>query len=213
FNVDGTNHNYELDDPTGYCRLITRDPVTAVLQTVNAQYANIGALCVVGVDTAITWNPTLSDLGLSSIPGSLQMNVSAAILMDQSQPATVGGVLVNYAGFAGASKLRTNTTLGYYSGSARVALNWLYRKGTGGLLATNLPSPTINGYPADSLFNLTGGWKFGMVDVSASISNLFNKKPDVGGWFVADQTGGFGTYDPYGDLVGRRYAVSMTMSF
>jgi outer membrane receptor protein involved in Fe transport len=213
FNVDGTNPSYELDDPTGYCRLITRDPVTAALQTVNAQYANIGALSVEGVDTAISWAPTLSDLGLSSVPGSLQVNVSASILMDQSQPATVGGVLVNYAGYAGASKLRTNTTFGYYSGAGRVSLNWLYRKSTGGLLATNLPSPTVNGYPADSIFNLNGGWKFGSLDVSASVSNLFNKKPDVGGWFVADETGGFGTFDPYGDLVGRRYGLSVSMSF
>jgi hypothetical protein len=213
FNVDGTNPNYELDDPSGYCHLIERDPVSGAIRTVNAQYANIGALGVEGIDTAVTWAPRLADLGLSSLPGSLQFSVSANFLSDQSQPATVGGVLVNYAGFAGAAKLRTNTTLGYYSGSARVALNWLYRKSTGGLLATNLPSPTINGYPADSIFNLTGGWKFGMLDVSASISNLFNKKPDVGGWFVADATGGVGTFDPYGDLVGRRYAVSMTMSF
>lgn len=155
----------------------------------------------------------MSDLGLSSLSGTLSLGVSANFLMDQSQPATVGGVLVNYAGYAGASKIRTNTTLGYYSGAGRVALNWLYRKKTGGLLATNLPSPTIAGYPADSLFNLTGGWQLGKVDVSASITNLFNKAPDVGGYFVADQTGGFGTYDPYGDLVGRRYSVSMTVSF
>ncbi len=95
----------------------------------------------------------------------------------------------------------------------RVSLNWLYRKGTEGLLTTNVPSPTIAGYPSDSLFNLNGGTRFGPVAVSASISNLFNKKPDVGGWFVADTTGGFGTFDPYGDLVGRRYSVSLTMKF
>jgi outer membrane receptor protein involved in Fe transport len=51
------------------------------------------------------------------------------------------------------------------------------------------------------------------VNLTATISNLFNKKPDVGGYFVADQTGGFGTFDPYGDLVGRRYSVGFTMTF
>ena len=55
--------------------------------------------------------------------------------------------------------------------------------------------------------------RFGPVNVTASISNLLNKKPDVGGFFVADQTGGFGTFDPYGDLVGRRYSLGMTMNF
>jgi len=89
----------------------------------------------------------------------------------------------------------------------------VHRKGTGGLLTTNRPSPTLVGYPSDSLFNLSGGTRFGPVDVSLSVSNLFNKKPDAGGYFVEDETQGFGTYDPYGDLVGRRYSLGFTMSF
>ena len=62
-----------------------------------------------------------------------------------------------------------------------MSLTWLYRKGTDGLLTNNTPSPTIAGYPSDSLFNLNGGTRLGPVDVTASISNLFNKKPDAGG--------------------------------
>jgi outer membrane receptor protein involved in Fe transport len=103
--------------------------------------------------------------------------------------------------------------LGYSWNDSRVSLNWLFRKGTSGLLTNNTPSPTIAGYPSDSLFNLNAGTRFGPVNVTASISNLFNKKPDVGGYFVADETGGFGTFDPYGDLVGRRYSLGFTMSF
>ncbi len=70
-----------------------------------------------------------------------------------------------------------------------MSLNWLYRKGTEGLLTTNQPSPTIAGYPNNNLFNLNGATRFGPVQVSASVGNLFNKKPDVGGYFVADETG------------------------
>jgi hypothetical protein len=213
FNVDGTNPNYDLDDPSGYCQLIERNPVSGGIRTVTAKYANIGELSVSGVDAAIRWSAPMADLGLASLPGSFSANVSANFLTDQSQPVTVGGNVFNFAGYAGASKLRTNTTLGYVWGDSRVSLNWLFRKSTEGLLTNNTPSPTINGHPSNSLFNLTGGTRLGPMNVSATISNLFNKKPDVGGWFAADQAGGFGTFDPYGDLVGRRYSLSMTMSF
>lgn len=213
FNVDGANPTYDLNDPSGYCQLIQRDPVSGGIRTVTAKYANIGELSVSGIDAAIRWSAAMEDLGLSSLPGMFSVNVSANFLSDQKQPVTVGGSIFNFAGYAGASKLRTNTALGYSWGDNRVSLNWLFHKGTEGLLTNNTPSPTLAGYPSGSLFNLNAGSRFGPVSVSASISNLFNKKPDAGGWFVADQTGGFGTFDPYGDLVGRRYSLSLTMNF
>jgi iron complex outermembrane recepter protein len=213
FNVDGTNPTYALNDPNGYCSLVKRDPSSGQIQTVTAKYVNIGALQVRGIDASFRWSAPMADLGLASVPGTLSANVSANFLTDQSQPVTVGGALFNFAGYQGASKLRTNTTLSYAWGDSRASLTWLFRKGTEGLLANNTPSATIIGYPSDSLFNLTGGTRLGPVNVTASISNLFNKKPDVGGYFAADATGGFGTFDPYGDLVGRRYSVSFTMNF
>ena len=213
FNVDGSNPNYDLNDPTGYCKLIERDPVSGSVRTMYAKYANIGELKVGGIDTSIRWSAPLAEMGLASLPGNFSINVSANFLTDQSQPVTVGGAIFNFAGYAGASKLRTNTAFGYSWADNRVSLNWLYRKGTSGLLTNNTPSPTIAGYPADSLFNLSAGTRFGPLSVTASISNLLNKKPDVGGYFVADQTGGFGTFDPYGDLVGRRYSLGFTMNF
>jgi len=121
--------------------------------------------------------------------------------------------LQNYAGFVGASKIRTNTVLSYNWNNSRASLTWLYRQGTAGLGTNNRPATNVAGYPADSLFNLSGGTTFGAVDVSVSISNLLNKKPDAAGYFLADQTQGFGTFDPYGDLVGRRFSVNLTMNF
>jgi hypothetical protein len=180
---------------------------------VQAKYANIGQLSVEGIDMSVNWSAGMADLGLASLPGTLSANVSANLLTDQSQPVTVGGTLRNFAGYVGASKLRTNTTIGYRWAESRVSLTWLFRKGTEGLLVNNTPSPTIVGYPSNSLFNLSGGTKVGPANISLSISNLFNKAPDAGGYFTADATGGFGTFDPYGDLVGRRYSVGVTMNF
>ncbi len=143
FNVDGTNPTYALNDPSDYCRLIERDPNSGAIRTVSAQYANIGELGVEGVDTAIRWSAPMADLGLQSLPGTLSVSVGANFLMDQSQPVTVGGEILNFAGYAGASKIRTNTVFGYNWNDNRVSLTWLFRKGTEGLLTTNRPSPTI----------------------------------------------------------------------
>jgi hypothetical protein len=46
-----------------------------------------------------------------------------------------------------------------------------------------------------------------------NVSNLLNSKPGRAGYAFADQTQGFGTFDPYGDLVGRRYSFNLSMSF
>ena len=56
-----------------------------------------------------------------------------------SQPVTVGGDLQNYAGYVGASKYQTNTTVGYIWDNSRVSVNWLWHNGTKGLSATNRP--------------------------------------------------------------------------
>ena len=213
FNVDGTNPTYALNDPGGYCSLVVRDPVSGSVRTINSQYANIGELDVEGVDLSIRWSVPLADMGLQKLPGNFSVGISANFLMDQSQPVTVGGALQNYAGYVGASKIRTNTSFTYNWNDNRVSLTWLYRKGTEGLGTDNRPATNVAGYPSDSLFNLSGSKKFGPVDVSLSVSNLLNKAPGSAGYFLADQTQGFGTFDPYGDLVGRRYSLSLTMNF
>jgi outer membrane receptor protein involved in Fe transport len=213
FNVDGSNPTYSLNDPGGYCKLIVRDPVSAIDTTISSQYANIGELSTEGVDVTISWAAPFTDMGIEKLPGTLSLSVNANFLIDQTQPITVGGDLQNYAGFVGASKYQVNTTLGYTWDVSRISLNWLWHNGTDGLTAANRPSTVNAGYPSGSLFNLSGGTKFGAVDVSLNINNLLNTKPGPAGYAYADATQGFGTYDPYADLVGRRYSLNLTMNF
>ena len=87
--------------------------------------------------------------------------------------------------------------MGYTWDNSRVSLTWLYHNGTEGLAATNRPTTLNAGYPSGNLFNLSGGTKIGTVDVSLNISNLFDTEPKPAGYAYADQTQGFGTYDPY----------------
>jgi len=212
FNVNGTNPTYSLNDPQNYCRLIERDPSSGGIRTINAIYDNIGELGVEGIDTTLRWGAAMADMGLERLPGSLSASFSANYLMSQEQPVSVGGDIIDYAGYVGGAKFRTNTTIGYNWNESRVSLTWLFRTSTKGLV-NNRPSDLVAGYPSGSLFNLSGGTKFGNLDVGLSVSNLLNTKPKRAGYFLLDETQGFGTFDPYGDLVGRRYSVSLTASF
>jgi outer membrane receptor protein involved in Fe transport len=213
FNQDGSNPTYALNDPLGYCNKIVRDAVTGGITSTNTIYANIGELSVQGVDVTTRWSAALADMGLASLPGTFSVNLGANILINQDQPVTVGGALQNYAGFVGASKFRLNTVFGYNWNANRVNLTWLYRQGTAGLDANNRPSALIADYPSGSLFNLSGGTSFGPLEASVNVSNILNTKPKAAGYFVADPYAGVGFFDPYGDLVGRRYSLNLTMKF
>jgi len=152
-------------------------------------------------------------MGMESIPGTLSLNIGTNFLMQQNLPVTVGGALQDYAGYVGASKIRGNTVLGYNWDQNRVNLTWLYRLGTKSLGGDNRPTTLFAGYPTGNLFNLGLGRKMDKLDVTVNVSNLLNTKPGRAGYAYADATQGFGTFDPYGDLVGRRYSLNLTMSF
>jgi hypothetical protein len=162
---------------------------------------------------ALRWSAAMADLGLESLPGTLSLNLGTNFLLEQNQPVTVGGALQDYAGYVGASKIRANTVLGYSWSDSRVQLTWLYRLGTKGLGGDNRPTTLFAGYPTGNLFNLSAGTRIGDLDASVNVSNVLNTKPGRAGYAFADQTQGFGTFDPYGDLVGRRYSVNFTLSF
>ncbi len=129
FNQDGSNPTYALNDPSGNCAKIERDPISGGVTATRTQYENIGENSVAGIDLTLRWTAAMADMGLEKLSGRLTANVAANFLTQQTQPVTVGGALQDYAGYLGASKLRTNTTVGYNWDSNRVNLTWLYHRG------------------------------------------------------------------------------------
>jgi hypothetical protein len=212
YNQDGTNPTYSLTNAN--CALIERDAITGSVTATRTRYANTGENSVKGVDVNLRWNASMADLGLAALPGTLSLNMGANFLMEQNQPVTVGGALQDYAGFVGASKLSGNTVVGYNWDDNRVQLTWLYHLGTKGLDASNRPSALFAGYPTGNLFNLSAGTRlFGKLEATVNVSNLLNTSPGRAGYAYADAYQGFGTFDQYGDLVGRRYSLNLSMSF
>lgn len=227
YNINGLNPTFSLDDPQGYCKLIERDTATGAILRVYNTFTNQNKLVIRGLDVTTRWSAALSDMGLESLPGTLSVNISGNILMDQIQ-FYGGNVTADFAGYSGASKLRTNTVVGYSWGQGnRVSLTWDYRQGTrtatsfsAASTANNVTtSPTIMsnalfaGYPTANLFSATAGTRLGPVTASLSINNLLNTKPSRGGYDLRDPNQGLGTFSPFSDLVGRRYSMNLSMDF
>jgi iron complex outermembrane recepter protein len=227
FNINGLNPGLTMDDPQGYCQLIERDTATGAILRVYNTFTNQNKLVIRGLDVTTRWSASLADMGLGNAPGSLQVRLSGNLLMDQIQ-FYGGAVTQDFAGYSGASKLRTNTDVGYVWGRGnRVSVTWEYRQGTrtatgfsAASTANNITtSPTIKsnslfaGYHTINMFSATAGTKIGPVNASVNISNLLNTKPTAGGYDLRDPNGGLGSFSPFSDLVGRRYSINLSMDF
>lgn len=228
-NVNGLNPTYSLDDPYGFCSAIRRDPSTGAQQLIFNSYDNLGKLVIRGLDFSLRWNASLVDLGMGSAPGSLAVDINGSYLIDQIQRYGADQT-DDYAGYGGASQTRTSTGISYVWGAGhRVTLNWQYRQGThtattfataasaatgNGSTSPNLTrNPLMAGYSPTNMFMLTAGTRLGKVNASISINNLLDTKPKPGGYDLRDPLEGFGSFSPFGDLVGRRYSINLSSEF
>ncbi len=226
YNINGLNPSYALDDPYGFCSLIEREPTTGALQRVFNSFGNQGKLVIRGLDVSVRWSAPLVDMGFANAPGSLSVNISGNYLIDQIQ--RYGAAFTDdYAGYGGASKIRSNMGVNYNWGTGnRVGVTWMYRLGTqtASNFATQLSAdgqngpdlhrnPLFAGYHANNMFTATAGTRFGPVNASISINNLLDTKPSAGGYDLRDPRNGFGSFSPFDDLVGRRYSINLSMDF
>jgi outer membrane receptor protein involved in Fe transport len=228
YNINGQNPDYTLNDPNGFCSLIERDPTNGSIVRVYNRYDNLDKLVIRGLDVSLRWNAAMADMGLASVPGSLSLSISGNYLMDQIQRYIGSADRVgDYAGFGGASRIRTSTGMAYNWGAGnRVAVTWQYRLGThtattfratpsadGQFMPVIQNNPIMAGYPTSNQFNGTFGTRIGPVNASVSVNNLLNKKPRPGGYDLRDPRQGFGNFSPFDDLVGRRYSINLTADF
>ncbi len=225
YNINGSNPQLLLNDPSGYCKLIERDQVSGAISRVFNPYENQDKLVIRGLDVGLNWTAPLTDLGLGSLPGSLSVSLTGNYLMDQIQRYSGSpDKLADYAGFNGASRIRTSTGVGYNWGRHRAILTWQYRLGTQtpttfaatrNITGTQTPtverSPLFAGYRTFNQINGTFGTRIGPVNASLSISNLLNSRPSWGGYDLRDPMQGFGSFSPFDDLVGRRYSLNLSV--
>jgi len=225
YNINGSNPDLLLDDPNGYCKLIQRDQVSGAISRVFNPYENQDKLVIRGLDVGLNWTAALTDLGFESLPGSVSVSMTGNYLMDQIQRyAGSPDKLADYAGFNGASRIRTSTGIGYNWGRHRAVVTWQYRLGTQtpttfattpNITGTQSPtvkrSPLFAGYRTFNQINATFGTRIGPVNASLSVSNLLDTQPSWGGYDLRDPLNGFGNFSPFDDLVGRRYSLNLSV--
>lgn len=214
FNAYGDNPDYSLDDPNGYCSAFQRDPAVGNILFAQTPYLNRGKLVMRGLDATVNWSAAMADLGLPALTGRLSIGINANFLFDQIQAIAAGGNTRDYAGVGGAAPFRSSTNVGYSWGVNRVSVNWQYRSGTCIARAGATGCATDRSrYPVTNLFTVTGGTRIGPVNASLSINNPLNKAPRNGTYLWEDPYKGYGTFNPYDDLVGRRYSLNLSMDF
>jgi outer membrane receptor protein involved in Fe transport len=217
FNRDGiSNPTYSLDDPFGMCRQILRDPVSGNRISVSAPYANLGSLETSGIDFQARWRFALADAGLENVPGSILFNLSAnKLLTFKSQSFFNSAVLENAGTLArgGLFDYRIATTLRYILGNANMALHWRYLPPIDSANSVTDPLTLTQGSGSYSILNLSGGWNVNdTVSVIGGIDNLFDRDPNRVG--ASPTTNGAGsTVGGYYDVLGRRYYVSVKLTF
>jgi iron complex outermembrane receptor protein len=214
FNAYGDNPNYELNDPNGYCSQFERDPVVGNITLTHTPYLNRGKLVMRGVDTSLNWSAALTDMGLERAVGRLSISINANFLMDQIQAVSAGGNTRNYAGIGNAAKFRSSTNMSYSWGVNRVGVTWQYRTGTCiARFANEGCDNNVSRYPVGNTFTVTGGTRIGAVGASISVSDPLNKGPRRGTYNWNDPTQGYGTFNPFDDLGGRRWSMNLSMDF
>lgn len=232
-NRDGaSNPTYSLDDPNGICRNIGRDAVSGAVTEIRSQYQNLGTIETSGIDANLNWRAQLADMGLASLPGALNLNISYNKLFEyKAQDYPTQAPLENKGTLGSGARpalydWRLISTLRYAVGTWDVGLNWRFLPGIKSFNYVADPTTTVRGAGGYSLFGLTGNWNVSnQLSLTAGVDNLFDRDParvgagqvqtitaaNGGGTTVLNGSGS--TNAQYYDVLGRRYFLNVKLRF
>ncbi len=117
------------------CSVMQRDPSTGAYVTSQVSYANQAKVATSGVDFTFDWNASFADMGLGSVPGSLNLNIQGSWLdyyRTKQSPASFDPVIdwkgslgPFLTGFnVGSYDYRLFTSLTYKLPNLSVGLRW-----------------------------------------------------------------------------------------
>lgn len=213
---DGTtNPDLVLDDPGGWCRLITRNPENGLRSAVEAPFFNSGVLETTGLDVALNWG---RDFG----PGNLNINTVMTYVdryETQDNPTAPVFDAVGTLDQGGQFEYRIVSTFSYAFGNGSVGMQWRHFPSIEDETAARDPSTRL--LPVDSydLFNLFARYSINdRLEFRGGIDNLFDKDPPVVGADPGTATlprdNNLGTTEPgFYDPLGRRFYVGLKMAF
>jgi outer membrane receptor protein involved in Fe transport len=202
-----------------YCDLINRYPFdpqgvrgapgSGTDRTYQAQFINKGGTKTSGIDVAFNWGADFQDLGLG-IPGGLNINASANILLDFQESPFPGAEFRDYRG--------TLTNDAYYDYKLFGSVNYVWDRGSIGLRGRYLPSiePSVNAQPgtlgtdSHTEFSLFGRYELTEAfELRAGVDNLFNARPEIVG--ATPLSSNSGTTNQIYDTMGRSYYLGLRL--
>jgi len=202
-----------------YCNLIQRYPYdsagnkgaigSGTDRSLKTPFLNMGATKTSGLDLTADWTLPFDAMGLSAIPGALNINASANILFEYKQQAFAGAPFVSYKG-----------TLEQLSYDYKLfgTVTYLWDHGSVGLRGNYLPKidPSPNSAPGvyatdpHVQFDLFGQYQINSaLEIRAGIDNLFNAQPEIVG-ATASNAASNSTISTY-DSIGRAYFIGLKM--
>jgi outer membrane receptor protein involved in Fe transport len=213
---DGTsNPDLVLNDPGGWCGLITRNENNGLRSSVEAPYFNSGLLETTGLDVALNWG---TDMG----PGNFNINTVATYVdrfETQDNPTAPVFDAVGTLDQGGQFEYRINSTFSYALANTQVGLQWRHYPSIKDETAARDPGTRLLPVSSFDLVNLFARYSINdRIEFRGGIDNLFDEEPPVVGADPGTATlprdNNLGTTEAgFYDPLGRRYYVGFKMTF
>jgi outer membrane receptor for ferrienterochelin and colicin len=207
-NANGTS-NPSYDFNNAYCQLIDRNGTTGDRENVDSLFLNLGRLKTRGIDLSVGWR---GEMG----PGMLTANTTINYLNQykyQPDPTAPFRDAKGTLDQGGQFDYRLLANVGYAWGAFDFGLQWRFLPSVDNSAKALLPTTTVLGTGAYSLFNLSAGWDLGSVQIRAGIDNVLNRDPSiVGANPTAGDTNSDQTNLSFYDGLGRRYYLGAKIS-
>ena len=211
FNADGvSNPTYSINDPGGYCSLITRQPGSGLRLAVDSPYRNLGLIKTTGLDIQFNWN---GDIRENSIFVNSQLNYVDSF---ETQDTPLSPIVENAGTLAqgGQYEWRFLTTVGYSLADVSLGLRWRHLPATeSAAFATNPLTATL-GVDAYDTFDFFGAWEATeRVRVRFGIDNLLDEDPEIVDETPGQNNNKGNTLANFYDVLGRRVYVGVNWAF
>jgi iron complex outermembrane recepter protein len=229
--------NTSLSAGSQWCGAMVRNPDTGNLAVTNALFSNEATYDTAGWDFQVDWRAGLADMGMSSVPGSISLNIQSSLLnrfeeqVDERSPRRnwkgyMGPNLTgNTAGGGASYTYRIFSSLGYNNDSWGVSLRHRFYPSIQDASELTNPGGVAGGdawvKPVEkyNIFDLSGTWNVSTtIRARFGIDNVLDKDPPITGVnLVANNgmTGGSLTTAGAGfyDVLGRRWYFGVQASF
>ena len=147
-----SNPGYDFNN--AYCQLIRR-AATGATDTVLGEFTNIGFEQTSGIDFTLDWHSMLSDMGMSSAPGSLSATLAMSYLREFIVQVAPGDTPVDYKGSTGFDintgvqfTWKSVLTVGYAVGPASVNVRWRHLPSVENAARVLSPTALVSDTPA-----------------------------------------------------------------